>query len=64
MARIYLNDFEHLNTTTQSIYELGDFNVLIILTDGTNLTNWDDVENPEDIAYISEHCWREDTRIW
>lgn len=59
MARIYLNDFEHLNTTTQSIYELGDFNVLIILTDGTNLTNWDDVENPEDIAYISEDLFGE-----
>ena len=54
MARIYLNDFEHLNTTTQSIYELGDFNVLIILKDGTNLTSWDYVENREDIEYISE----------
>ena len=40
MAKIYLYDFEHLNTTTESIYELRDFNVLIILTDGTNLTNW------------------------
>ena len=59
MAKIFLNDFEHFNTTTQSIYELGDFNVLIVLTDGTNLTNWDDVENPADIAYISEDLFGE-----
>lgn len=59
MARIYLNDFEHLNTTTQSIYELGDFNVLIILMDGTNLTSWDYVENREDIQYISEDLFGE-----
>lgn len=54
MARIYLNDFEHLNTTTQSIYELGESNVLIILMDGTNLTSWRDVKNREDVQYISE----------
>lgn len=59
MARIYLNDFEHLNTTTESIYELREFNVLIILTNGTNLTNWDDVENREDIQYISEDLFGE-----
>ena len=54
MAKIYLYDFEHLNTTTESIYELRDFNVLIILTDGTNLTNWEDVENREDVLFVSE----------
>ena len=59
MARIYLNDFEHLNSTTESIYELGDFNVLIILKDGTNLTSWDYVENPEDILYVSEDLFGE-----
>ena len=36
MARIYLNDFEHLNTTTESIYELREFSVLIVLTNGVN----------------------------
>ena len=59
MARTDLYDFEHLNTTTESIYELRDFNVLIILTNGTNLTNWSDVENREDILYISEDLFGE-----
>lgn len=59
MAKIYLYDFEHLNTTTESIYELGDVNVLIILTNGTNLTSWSQVENREDIMYISEDLFGE-----
>ena len=54
MVKIHLYDFEHLNTTTESIYELGDFNLLIVLKDGKNLTSWDDVENKEDILFISE----------
>ena len=54
MAKIHLYDFEHLNTTTESIYELGNFNLLIVLKDGKNLTNWKDVENREDIIFISE----------
>ena len=54
MVAIHLNDFEHLNSTTESIYELGNLNVLIILKDGTNFTNWDDVKNNDDIIYISE----------
>ena len=54
MTSEYLNEFEKLNTTTESIYDLGDFNVLIILKDGTNLTDWNDVKNKEDIIYISE----------
>ena len=54
MAKIHLYDFEHLNTTTESIYELGDFNLLIVLKDGKNLTSWEDVENREDIIFISE----------
>ena len=59
MAKIYLYDFEHLNTTTESIYELGDVNVLIILTNGTNLTSWSQVENRADIMYISEDLFGE-----
>ena len=59
MAKTDLYDFEHLNTTTESIYELREFNVLIILTNGTNLTNWKDVENREDILYISEDLFGE-----
>ena len=54
MAKIHLYDFEHLNTTTSSIYELGDINVLIILENGENLTSWNQVKNREEIAYISE----------
>ena len=56
MAKTDLYDFEHLNTTTESIYELREFNVLIILIDGTNLTNWRDVKNREDILFISENA--------
>lgn len=59
MAKTDLYDFEHLNTTTESIYELREFNVLIILTDGTNLTNWRDVKNREDVLFISEDLFGE-----
>lgn len=59
MAKTDLYDFEHLNTTTESIYELREFNVLIILTNGNNLTNWRDVKNREDILYISEDLFGE-----
>ena len=54
MAGEYLNEFERLNTTTQSIHDLKDYNVLIILKDKTNLTSWRDVENTDDVIYISE----------
>lgn len=50
----YFKEFEELNTTTTSIYDLGDLEVLIILNDGTNLTSWDDVEDKKDILYVSE----------
>ena len=36
-----LIEFEELNHTTSSIYNLDNFNVLLILKDGTNLTSWD-----------------------
>ena len=48
-----LREFEMLNTTTQSIYELNELNVLIILKDGSNLTSWDFVDDKEDIIYIT-----------
>lgn len=54
MAGQYLKEFERLNTTTDSIHDLGDYKVLIILKDKTNLTRWGDVENAKDIIYISE----------
>ena len=41
---VYEESFEKLNTTTNTIYDLEDVPVLIILKDGTNLTSWDDVE--------------------
>ena len=50
----YFKEFEELNTTTSSIYDLGDLEVLIILKDGTNLTSWSDVEDKNDILYVSE----------
>lgn len=50
----FLKEFEKLNTTTESIFDLDDFEVLIILNDGRNLTSWDDVENKGDIIYVSE----------
>ena len=54
MASKYLKEFEKLNTTTDSIYDLGEHYVLIILKDGTNLTSWNNVENKKEIIYISE----------
>ena len=49
-----LKEFEKLNTTTDSIYDLGDLDVLIVLKDGTNLISWEDVEDNNDIIYLSE----------
>ena len=40
MASKHLEKFEEKNTTTDSIYDLEDNDVLVILNDGTNLTNW------------------------
>ena len=53
MASKYLKEFEELNTTTDSIYDLEDYEVLIILEDGTNLTSWDNVPK-ESVKYVSE----------
>ena len=57
----HLEEFERLNTTTDSIYDLGEYEVLIILKDGTNLTSWADVEwkhsftkYNDDVLYVSE----------
>lgn len=49
-----LEEFEKLNTTTESIYDLEGLDVLIILEDGTNLTSWEDVEHIYDVIYVSE----------
>lgn len=49
-----LVDFEKLNTTTKSIYELGDTNCLIILKNGENLTDFSEVKDLTDIIYISQ----------
>ena len=49
-----LEEFERMNDTTDSIFDLGDHEVLIVLDDGTNLTDWDDVENKSDVLYVSE----------
>ena len=54
MTSRYLKEFEKLNKTTKSIHDLGDFKVLIILKDGTNLTDWKDVKDKKNIIYVSE----------
>lgn len=50
----YLKEFDELNTTTYSIFNLEDNNVLIVLKDGTNLTDFNDVDDKDEIIYISE----------
>lgn len=54
MVGKYLEDFEKLNATTESIYHLGEFNVLIVLNDGTNLTDWNEVDERLDVLFVSE----------
>ena len=54
----YLEEFESLNTTTRSIFDLEDYNVLIILKDGTNLTGWNKVKDINDVLYVSENLSR------
>lgn len=54
MPSKYLKEFEELNTTCKSIYDFENLDVLIILNDGSNLTNWDDVEDKGDVIYVSE----------
>lgn len=49
-----LKDFENLNITTPSIYDLGEYDLLIVLMDVKNITDWSDVEFPSDILYIIE----------
>ena len=49
----YLEEFERMNVTTQSIHDLEGLEVLIILENGENLTSWSGV-NREDILYLSE----------
>ena len=55
----YFREFEELNTTTSSIYDLGDLDILIILKDGTNLTSLSHVKNKDDIIYLSERITNE-----
>ena len=54
-----LREFELLNTTTESIYELNGLRVLIILYAGSNLTSWREVRDREEIIYISEDLFGE-----
>lgn len=50
-----LCQFQQMNTTCESIYDLGNLDVLIILEDGTNLTDWKDVSNRNDVLFVSEN---------
>ena len=51
-----LIEFENLNNSCESIYDLGDNQVLIILKDGRNITSWDNISEHyfNDIKFISE----------
>ena len=49
---INLVQIEELNVTTDNIYDLGNKDILIILKDGTNLTNWKEVRDKQEIIYI------------
>ena len=49
----YLKEFEEMNHTTESVFDLGETGLLAILKDGTNLTRWDKVRNPDDVLYLS-----------
>ena len=50
----HLKRFKELNTTTDSIFNISPYQVLIILKDGTNITDWKEIEDKKDILYISE----------
>lgn len=48
-----LREFEELNTTTKNIYELGKYDVLVILENGKNITKHDFLKYGHEIKYIS-----------
>lgn len=50
----YLKEFEEMNVTFDSVFDLGKSGLLVILEDGTNLTSWDDVDDYSEVIYISE----------
>lgn len=54
MNKDYLKEFEELNETTESVFNPGETGLLIIMKDGTNLTDWDDVDDHDDVLYVSE----------
>ena len=56
----YLNEFEQMNETTESVFDLGESGLLVILNDGTNLTSWGDVDDLDDVLYISEDLSRQE----
>lgn len=53
----HIRKFQEMNTTCDSIYDLGDLDVLIVLKDGTNLTSWDEVEERSEVLYVSENLY-------
>lgn len=55
----YLMEFEQMNETTESVFDLGESGLLVILNDGTNLTSWEDVDDFDDVLYISEDLSRQ-----
>ena len=58
MSDLFYNDvlkeFEKLNTTTDNVYELGEYDNLIILKNGENHTDFSSIESLEDIIFISQ----------
>ena len=49
----YLKEFERRNETTESVFDLEELGLLIILNDGTNLTSWEDVNDLGEVLYVS-----------
>ena len=58
-----LDQFENLNTTCESIHDLGDLDVLIVLKDGTNLTSWEGLEDRSEVLFVSEDLSNQDNLI-
>lgn len=52
-----LIEFEKLNITTKNIYELGNYDVLIILENGKNITSYNSLNEDEfeKIKFISQN---------
>lgn len=63
MNTAYLDDFEKMNRTTKNVFDLGELGLLVILKDGTNLTSWWDIDDYDEVSYISVDFSRQKTPV-